>query len=335
MTFMPNSSGITPLISVVITNWNGAHVLPRCLEALSCQTFRDFEIIVVDDASTDASTDEMQSHFPDVRVIKSTRNVGFAAANNLGAKTASGRWLALLNNDAFPHPDWLERLRAAIKQHPEYAIFASRLVQAEQPERLDGAGDVYHVSGLAWRRYHGQKGEQLAQNAEEVFSACGAAALYSRDVFLYAGGFDEDFVAYHEDVDLGFRLRLQGHRCLYVPDAIVEHLGSSSYGKKSNLGIYHGHRNLVWTFFKNMPRGMLWRYLPAHLLGIASSLFYHSIHGHVRAIWSAKIDAARGLPRILQKRKEIQRKLQVSDSEISRWMDHRWFSPYQRKALWT
>ncbi len=329
---MTNSSNATPWISVVIANWNGAPVLPRCLDALAAQTFRDFEVIIVDDASSDGAVDALKSRCPNTRVVKLKQNVGFAAANNLGAHNARGRWLALLNNDAFPHPDWLERLIVATIQQPEFAMFASRLVQAEQPDRLDGTGDVYHVSGLAWRRHHDGFVGQIGQLVEEVFSPCGAAALYLREVFLQAGGFDEDFFAYHEDVDLGFRLRLQGFRCLYVPDAIVAHQGSASYGKDSDFAIYHGHRNLVWTYFKNMPTTLFWRYLPDHLTANFASLVYHSLHGHARAIWRAKIAAIAGLRGVIRKRRHIQKKRRVSASEISRWMDHRWLSPYQRKC---
>lgn len=330
---MPTSLSPVPTISVVIANWNGAAVLPRCLDALAAQTCRDFEVIVVDDASSDQSVDGVTSRCPNARVIKLEHNVGFAASNNLGARKARGRWLALLNNDAFPRPDWLARIIDATQRHPDFAFFASRLVLAERPDRLDGTGDVYHVSGIAWRRHHDQSGEGVAQSAEEVFSSCGAAGLYSREVFLQAGGFDEDFVAYHEDVDLGFRLRLQGHHCLYVPDAVVEHLGSSSYGRNSNFPIYQGHRNLVWTFFKNMPTGMFWRYLPTHVMANAFSLVYHSLTGHARSIWRAKIDAVRGMPLVLRKRRQIQQGRRASESEISRWMDHRWLSPYQRKGI--
>lgn len=330
---MPTQPEPSPEFSVIIANWNGAAVLPRCLDALAAQTLRDFELIVVDDASSDQSADGVTSRCPNARVIKLERNVGFAAANNVGARNARGRWLALLNNDAFPHPDWLARLHDAIQQHPEFAFFASRLMLAEHPDRIDGTGDVYHVSGLAWRRHHDQNGQGADPTAEEVFSACGAAALYLREAFLQADGFDEDFVAYHEDVDLGFRLRLQGHRCLYVPDAVVDHLGSSSYGNGSNVAIYYGHRNLVWTLFKNMPTKLFWRYLPAHALANTLSIAFHSTHGHARAIWRAKIDALRGLHKALRKRSKIQRARRASDSEISRWMDHRWLSPYQRKGI--
>lgn len=150
---------------------------------------------------------------------------------------------------------------------------------------------------------------------------------------MQAGGFDEDFVVYHEDVDLGFRMRLLEHRCLYIPDAIVEHLGSATYGIDSDYAIYDGHRNLVWTLFKNMPSKMFWRYLPAHLMATALSLANHSIHVHTRSIFRAKVDAARSIPLALHKRKEIQKSRRVADSDISRWMDHRWLTPYQRKPL--
>ncbi len=330
---MQTPSQPAPTFSVIIANWNGAKFLPRCLDALASQTFRDFQVIVVDDASTDGSAEGLESQLPNVHVIKLERNLGFAAANNIGARAARGRWLAFLNNDAFPNPDWLGRLHEATQKHPEFAVFASRLVQAEHPDRLDGAGDIYHVSGLAWRRHHDQIAEQTVQQLEQVFSPCGAAALYLREVFMQTGGFDEDFIAYHEDVDLGFRLRLQGFRCIYVPNAVVAHVGSSSYGKDSDFAIYHGHRNLVWTYFKNMPAAMFWFYLPQHLVANVASVVYHSLYGHARAICRAKIDALRHIRGAIRKRRKIQKMRRVPDSEISRWMDHRWLSPYRRKGL--
>ena len=140
-----------------------------------------------------------------------------------GARLARGQWLALLNADAFPEPDWLERLLEAAETIPN-AFFASRQIQANSTELLDGEGDVYHISGLAWRRNYGLPVLEKF-DTEEIFSSCAAAALYPRQAFLDAGGFDEDYFSYHEDVDLGFRLRLKGLRCFYVPKAVVYHVG--------------------------------------------------------------------------------------------------------------
>ncbi len=317
-----------PLVSVIIVNWNGRKVLNRCLTAIAAQDFKDFEVIVIDNGSTDGSVDGLEVDWPDTRVIPLKENRGFAAANNLGAELAQGTWIALLNNDAFPSPGWLDALVSAAAKNPEFTFFASCLTMARQGEYLDGMGDVYHGSGMAWRRGHGQLQRDQHTEPSEVFGPCAAAALYPREIFIQTGGFDETFFCYHEDVDLAFRLRLQGHRCLYVPEALVEHVGSGSQGAHSDFVLYHGHRNLIWTYFKNMPASLFWRYLPAHLMLNIISLLWFSLKGHGRAIWRAKWDAIRGLPVVLKKRRQIQRGRQASISEINRAMDHGWLNPY-------
>jgi GT2 family glycosyltransferase len=322
-----------PQVSVVIVNWNGARVLDRCLTAVFHQTFTRYEVVVIDNASTDGSAVELENKFPpqSLRLERLSRNLGFAAANNLGARLARGKWLALLNNDAFPSPDWLECLLTAAENHPDYGFFASRLIQAENQTLLDGTGDIYHVSGMAWRRHYNMSVTQTGVEQEEVFSPCAAAALYRRELFLSIGGFDEDYFNYHEDIDLGFRLRLQDSRCLYVPQAVVYHIGSASQGSKSDYVIYYGHRNLVWVFMKNMPGLLFWRHLPAHVMANLLMIVYYSANGHARAIWRAKIDALRGFPAVLRKRREVQQARRVTPSEITRVMDHGWFSPYVRR----
>jgi GT2 family glycosyltransferase len=319
-----------PLISVVVVNWNGAAVLTRCLDALAAQTLRDFELMVVDNASSDSSADGLERRYLGVRVIRLERNVGYAAANNMAARSSRGKWLALVNNDAFLDPHWLEAMVAAAEARPEFSFFASRLLQAGDPSRLDGAGDIYHISGLAWRRGHSQPSDQVALEEEEVFSPCGAAAFYLRQAFVAASGFDEDFFAYVEDVDLGFRLRLMGHRCLYVPTAVAHHIGSASYGPRSEFATYYGQRNAVWTYVKNMPGRYFWLYLPAHLLSSLAFMVYHPFAGHGRTTWLAKWHALKGLPAALRKRRAIQRCRSVPPSAINAVLDRDWFSPYLR-----
>jgi GT2 family glycosyltransferase len=302
--------------------------LPCCLEAVSAQSFRNYEVIVVDNASTDGSADGLEARWPGVKVIRLAENLGFAAGNNLGARQARGRWLALLNNDAFPAPGWLAALVSAAEAHPEYAFFASRILQANDPAHVDATGDVYHISGHAWHRDINRPAAEAHHEMDEVFSACAAAAMYSRAAYLEAGGLEERFANHHEDVDLGFRLRLMGIRCLYVPGAVVEHIGSASYGKESNRTVYHVHRNLVWSYWTNMPAALLWRSLPAHLLANLVFLIYYSRRGQAGAIWRAKRDALLGLPAALRRRGPIQRNRRVPVAELSRVMDHGWLSPY-------
>jgi GT2 family glycosyltransferase len=321
---------MNPHISIIIICWNSKEYLPRCLSCLSTQTYRNFEVILIDNGSTDESTLGLLENYPNIclHVERFETNQGFAVANNIGARLAHGKWLALLNADAFPNPDWLEQLLKAVEDNPEYSFFASRQLQANQPELLDGAGDAYHVSGLAWRQYFGYPANQFGLVSREVFSACAAAALYSREAFLNVGGFDEDFFSYYEDVDISFRLRLQGFRCLYVPNAIVKHIGSGSVGTRSDFSLYHWQRNFIWSFIQNMPSELLWRTLLAHLMANIIYSVSYTLRQRGRVVFKAKMDALRGLSRALLKRREIQKTRRVNSVELMSTMEHGWLQPY-------
>jgi len=319
-----------PDISIIIITRNSASHLPHCLDCLRVQTFKNFEIVVVDNGSNDGSVDLLDSQYLNLN-LKTTqleKNLGFAAANNIGARLARGEWLILLNADAFPEPNWLENLIAASKAHPKFASFSSRQIQANDPELLDGAGDAYHISGLAWRRYIGYPAKNYGQESVELFSPCAAAAMYLRKAFLDVDGFDEDFFSYFEDVDLGFRLQLRGYRCLYVPDAVVYHIGSATFGRRSDFSFYHSHRNLIWTFIKNMPSTLLWRYLPMHFLANLIYIVYYTLQGRGKVLWQAKCDALKELPNNIRKRHVIQANIHISPSAISKVMEHGLFQPY-------
>ena len=314
-------------VSLLIVTWNSAASVPRCLDSLKKQSYQNFEAIIIDNGSTDGGVDGIKEKYSnlDIRTKKLDRNTGFAVANNIGAHMARGKWLALLNADAFPEPDWLKSLVNAAEQYPN-AFFASRQIQANAPDLLDGEGDVYHISGLAWRRNYGYPLRAKAE-IEEVFSPCAAAALYPRRAFLDVGGFDEDYFAYHEDVDLSFRLRLHGLDAYYVPQATVHHIGSASTGKLSDFAVYHGHRNLVWTYFKNMPSPLFWLYLPSHFLINLYFLLSFSVKGRGKIIWKAKIDAIKRLGKMWRKRKKIQTNRIASTGDINQALEHNFFLP--------
>ena len=246
-------------VAVIIVNWNGGALLSRCLESLEQQRRQPDHIIVVDNGSSDDSLARAGDRLRHVELIRLNENVGFACANNLAAK-AAGRFdtLALLNPDAVADAGWLAALLGAADREPTVAAFASQMRLASAPDYLDGAGDSYHVSGRAWRNGHKIGSADWPATSSEVFAPCAAAALYRREAFEEVGGFDERYFCYFEDVDLGFRLRLRGHRCLYVPAAIVQHVSSALSGYRSDFAVYHGERNAVWTFFKDMPGPLLW-----------------------------------------------------------------------------
>ena len=299
-------------IAVLVVNWNGGALLSRCLQSLARQRRPPDQIIVVDNGSTDESLAIAEPWCRGVQVIRLTENVGFARANNIAAAAArQADALALLNPDAFAEPGWLEALEGAAQRLPEAAAFASQMRLDGAPDLLDGAGDSYHVSGRAWRNGHQQPASSGPSGEVEVFAPCAAAALYRRDAFEEAGGFDERFFCYFEDVDLGFRLRLLGYRCFYVPEAIVRHVSSALSGYRSNFAVYHGERNAVWTFVKNMPAPLLWRYLPQHLALNLAALIFYPWRGQGRAAWRAKFDALRGLGAALGQRRAVQRRRRV------------------------
>ena len=321
---------MNPNVSVIVVAWNGREYLSRCLSGLSTQTYRDFEVVLIDNGSTDESTVGLPEKFPNINLHMERlgTNRGFAAANNIGARIAKGRWLALLNSDAFPQPDWLARLIQAAESNPEFSFFASRQLQANRPSLLDGAGDIYHLSGQAWRQYSGYPADRFGLASAEVFGACAAAALYLREIFLQVGGFDEDFFSYYEDVDLSFRLRLQGFRCLYVPNAVVQHIGSASVGTRSDFSLYHWQRNLIWSFVQNMPSALLWRALPLHLLTNIIFQIHFTLQGHGTILCRAKLDALRGLSLALRKRRKIQNKNNIDAATLLPMMERGLLQPY-------
>ena len=296
-------------IAVLIVNWKSTKLLARCLTCIISQDCAASSIIVLDNGGEDPIPDDYLSKFPSVQFHKSEKNIGYAAGNNLLLQKTEGyEWIALVNPDAYLEPDWLQKMLSAAMSHPGYSFFASRLIQYNKPDKLDGDGDILHVSGLAWRKNHGRAATQSAIKPIEVFSPCAAAALYRRDTLVEAGGFDEDYFCYSEDVDLGFRLRLAGHRCLLVTDAVAYHVGSATTGgRHSDFSIYHGHRNLVWTYVKDMPGVLFWFLLPLHIILNLVSIFWFLLLGKGAVILRAKRDAIKGIPRMWRKRREIQK----------------------------
>ncbi|MCP5244933.1 MAG: glycosyltransferase family 2 protein [Burkholderiales bacterium] len=296
-----------PLITIVVINYNSGDMLSKAMAALATQTCSNFEVVVIDNHSTDESWQAAEETTFSCRLVRLDRNIGFAAANNLAITNhVQGDWIFLLNPDAYPEPDCLEKITAYIIEMPEVDCFACTLINANQPALLDGIGDIYHVSGLHWRHGHGSNRAIIPAAPMEVFSACAAAAVYRTSTFRQLGGFDESYFAYSEDVDLGFRLRLAGGVCILLPDARVHHVGSGITGRSSDFSIYYGHRNLTWTFIKNIPSFLLFFLLPIHLVMTVYVGFMFAIAGRFRPYAQAKWDAFRQLGPRLTKRKKIQ-----------------------------
>lgn len=283
-------------------------MLQECLSAIGAQTVPPARVLVMDNGSRDTSIADAKGNHPWAEYHLLGGNLGFAKANNIGIELAGDcDWVALINPDAFAAAGWIAAFERGLLQFPDVNVFASRMLVAQDPSLVDGAGDAYRVDGLAWPRFQGGPVHELSEDPEAVFAPSAGAAFYRRASIVKAGGFCERFFCYYEDVDLGFRLRLQGERCMVLPEAVVRHVGSAiSGGKASTFSVYHAHRNFVWTFVRNMPGGYFWLYLPAHIAANCASIALFARKGMGRVILRAKWDALRGIPESWSERRVIQ-----------------------------
>jgi N-acetylglucosaminyl-diphospho-decaprenol L-rhamnosyltransferase len=296
-----NDKPPSPAVSVVVVTYESGPTLADCLAALRAQSFEDFEIVMVDNASADGAAQAAVAADPAIRLIANPANLGFAAAVNQGAAAARGRWLALLNPDAFAEPDWLAQLM-------------------EDPSRLDGLGDAMSAVGFPYRGGYRAKDPGRLDRGES-FSACGGAMLIDRALFLSLGGFDERLFCYCEDVDLGYRLRLAGEPTLIAPTAVVRHVGSaSSGGPRSDFAVFHGSRNRLWVFVKNTPPLLFWLTLPLHLAATAVLFARHATRGELAAPWRGFKAAVAGLGGVWAARREAQARRKASSWAIARAM---------------
>jgi len=288
--------------TVIIVAYESGAFLQPCVDALAAQTFEDFEAVIVDNASSDGSVRDLRLPDDRFRVVSPGVNTGFAVANNLAAASSAAEFLVLLNPDAVAEPDWLACLIDKARTAPDIASVGSLQRRLDDPEVLDGVGDVWHVAGLAWRAGEGHPAAS-APGDGEIFGPCGAAALYRRAAFVALGGFDERFFCYCEDVDLAFRLRAAGYRSVRASSAVVRHAGSGISGRRSDFTLFHGHRNRIWTFVKNTPGIWFWLLLPYHLAFNALYLGSALKRGILPPVWRAYMAAAKGAPSIWRSRR--------------------------------
>jgi N-acetylglucosaminyl-diphospho-decaprenol L-rhamnosyltransferase len=310
----------TPDFSVLIVNFNGGAYVQGALDSLKAQTHRSFEVILLDNASADGSVDNLDtSGLPAFTLMRETENHGFARGNNLAAARARGRWLALLNPDAAARPDWLAEILAGTRRHTGVTSFACTQLWMHDETKLDGAGDNYLLFGIPWRGGYRRPSTEIPAEGT-CFSPCGASAVYHRETFGAAGGFDERLFCFCEDVDLGFRLRLEGGTCVFLPDAIVAHAGGGLSDKVSGFAVRYGTRNRLWVYLKCMPLPLLLVTLPAHIALTAAILLRGLSTGRFSDAMKGLVDAVRGLGPVLEDRRTVQTLRTASLPDIARAM---------------
>jgi GT2 family glycosyltransferase len=303
----------SPLFSVVIPNWNGAHHLVTCLDALHIQTYANLEIIVADNASTDNSRLLLSQQYPDVKVVALPENRGFTGACNAGMEAAEGEYVALLNNDTEVDPGWVAAVIDAFRRHPDAGLVASKMLLFNERNRFHTAGDLYRVDGRLVNRGVWEQDEGQYNEEDYVFSACGGSAAYRRSMLDEIGLLDDDFFFSAEDMDLAWRAQLAGYRCIYSPKAVVyHHLAATGGGVTASF--YDG-RNMIWILVKNYPSA-LWRKHGFKIIRAQLVLAWEALRAWRGAAARARLRGMAaglwGIPRMLRKRRVIQGSRRVS-----------------------
>jgi len=304
------------MFSIIVPNYNGCQYLDRCLSSLQAQSLKDFEIIVVDNGSSDDSVAFIRKHFPGVQLVPLNENKGFARATNVGIGRAKYQYIALLNNDTEVDQSWLENIQLAFSKGPEVYCVTSKMIDFHDRARLDGAGDEYTRGGLAMKLGRGHPQKEF-DSVRETFSACAGGCIFKREIFDEVGLFDEDFFANYEDVDFSLRMKVAGYKILYVPDVVIYHIGGATLGGvTSELAVSLSTRNMINVIVKNWPGVLLLRFLPFifihqtywFLLCVKWGRTFSYVHGILGVIKQSR--------RTLKKRKELQESKRISDDEL-------------------
>lgn len=266
------------MVTVVIPNYNGKNYLRDCIESVRRQLQVEYELIIIDNASTDSDY-AWEKEQPDFTWVSQDQNYGFSHAVNEGIKRAKGQYILLLNNDTVLEEDFLKAMREAIEQDKRIFAVSSKMLCYHQPEIIDDVGDEYNLLGWAFKRGEGKSRDKYMQ-AYNVFSACAGAALYRKSVLHEIGGFDEKFFAYMEDVDISYRARIYGYKNVYCPFAKVYHIGSATSGSKHNqFKVKLAARNNIYMVYKNMPILQLLINSPFLIIGYLIKGIYFSKKG--------------------------------------------------------
>jgi len=320
-----------PLISVVILNWNGKEELHCCIQSVQEQTYPNLEILLVDNGSSDGSASYIRSVFPDLRLIVNTENLGYGGGNNRGIREAKGEYVLILNNDTEVERECIKRLWKCMESDRETGITTPKILLFGRTDTVDAAGLAVYPDGLSIGRGHLEPQAKYSQR-EEVFTGSGCASLFRREMLDEIGLFDEDFFAYAEDTDLGWRARLAGWKAYYVPEAVVYHHHSKKFGTYSSRKAFLVERNRIWVAWKNFPPSLLclWPFytLIRYFYQGAAALSGKGASGKfgeessplllIPIVLKALASGLAGLPRVLKKRKEVQGKKKISDKECFR-----------------
>jgi len=324
-----------PQVSIIVVNWNGRDLLAECLQALETQSFRNYEIILVDNGSRDGSVPWLREHYGHrLHIIPLPHNTGFGAGNNVGILASRGDWLALINNDVVLDRDWLAQMVACAQSHPQAGMVGGKVLNYYQPEIIDNLGHLIYPDGLNRGRQRLEKDLGQNEKVEEILFPSACAALYRKTMLFESGLFDEAFFAYGDDTEIGLKGRFLGYSALYCPRAVAYHKYSRTTGAYSPTKAFLVERNRLWVLIKFFPLLEIlaspWYTGKRYLLQAWAAYTRQGAAGRlaeaagfstlIKVTLQAYLAAARGLPQMLKKRREINRTRQVSPRQFRVWL---------------
>jgi GT2 family glycosyltransferase len=309
-----------PSVSVIVVNFNGKELLKQCLLTLSKTDYPNYEVVVVDNASTDGSLAEIRESFgsdPRIKVVENSENVGHAEGCNIGAQITNGRYIVFLDSDTeFTAENWLRELVKLMENDASVGLAQAKLVLAGDENCLDYVCVAVDALGT-WAANYGSKEDKLKENFE-ILAASAGCCIVRREVFNQVGGFDPDYFIYDDDTDLSLRVRLLGYRILFVPSAVVIHRGGILRGV-SGMMLYHSSKNRVRTVLKNYElRNVWWRFSVLTFFTFVASAGFFAVKKHTEAKSTLRgmINPIKDLPEIWKKRLMFQSKRRVRDFEL-------------------
>ncbi len=347
-----NENDATPLVSIITVNYNGYHYLDMLLSSLRKISYSAVEIIVVDNASTDDSVEQLRKNFPEVRLLENEENYMFARGNNEGIKIARGEIICLINNDVEVDPHFLEPIVKAFREESDMAVCQPKVLDLNNPDTYEyagGAGGFIDMFGYPFLRgrlfFTLERDRGQYEKRREIFWASGACFCMRADILPQAGLLDEDFHMHMEEIDLCWRLHLLQKKILFIPESRIWHKGGGTLQQENPRKIYWNFRNNIFLLVKNLGTVNLVKVILARLVLDTVALFAELLKGNFKAsgaILSAYRWLVGNISLMKSKRRQIQNIRQTDDKEIYRlvypgsivWeyfvMGHKFFSDLKR-----
>ncbi len=325
-----------PLISIIILNYNGKHHLRECLDSIFNQNFTDFEVILVDNNSTDSSVLWVRENYPKVKTVENKSNLGFAGGNNCALPYALGEWVFFLNNDTMLENNCLAEIAKGISERKtNHLVFAPLMVNFDEPTKVDSGGDCLYPWCLGYKYEDLEADDAIFADKREIMSACGGGAVFNKELFNKIGGFDEDFFLIYEDVDLSLMAKRMGVEIWMLPKAKIRHKGCATIVQHSAQRMYFAERNKFYLKIKHYPLITLLKYSPQIFLFQVLSMVLCTFRGYFFMRLKAYIDILRNLPKMLKKRKKIFADYPMSGKEFEKFLYKKsffkWLSTHKHK----